>query len=70
MYIMKFGKFKGKEVVNVDAQYLMWLYRNVSIDDELKNYIETNKSKLQKQADSEHAKFLYDYCDGEVCVPY
>ena len=70
MYKMKFGKYKGKKLKDVEAQYLMWLYNNVNIDNELREYIEKNKDKLTKQADAEHAQFMYEYCDGEVCVPH
>lgn len=69
-YKMKFGKHKGKELKDVDAQYLIWLNENVAIDKELKNYVEANIKKLKEQADLEHAQFMYDYCDGEVCVQY
>ena len=70
MYKMKFGKHKGKELKDVEAQYLMWLYNNVNIDAELREYIESNKTELQKKAAAEHAAFMYEYCDGEVCAPH
>lgn len=48
--LMPFGKFKGKKLANVDADYLMWWYReNRHQGHPLQKYIEENLEVLKAQ---------------------
>jgi len=46
---MPFGIHAGKELIDVPASYLLWLYDNNKCYGELKKYIEENKDVLLKQ---------------------
>ena len=48
--IMPFGKHKGKQLDQVPADYLMWLYENNKVSGLLKEYIEDNLDVLEKEA--------------------
>ena len=68
---MTFGKYKGKKVKNVKANYLIWVYSTFrSIDPKLKEYIENNLESLKEKADQQEAEFMREVCDGEMCVPH
>lgn len=41
--LMPFGKFKGEKMINVPADYLLWLYNNGKCFGEVKKYLEDNK---------------------------
>lgn len=45
--LMPFGKFKGEEMINVPASYLIWLYDNDKCSGEVKEYIEDNLDVLR-----------------------
>lgn len=45
--LMPYGAHKGKAMINVPAQYLMWLYDNNKCSGEVKKYIEDNKDVLK-----------------------
>jgi uncharacterized protein (DUF3820 family) len=47
--IMPFGKYKGRQLINVPASYLIWLYDNNKAFGKLKEYIKDNLDVLQKQ---------------------
>ena len=59
--IMPFGKHKGKEMANVPASYLLWIYdewtltnpRFGFVHQEVKAYIEENLDVLKKEVKSQ-----------------
>jgi uncharacterized protein (DUF3820 family) len=59
--IMPFGKHKGKEMANVPASYLLWIYdewtlpnpRFGFVHQEVKTYIEENLDVLKKEVKSQ-----------------
>lgn len=44
---MPFGKYQGREMANVPADYLIWLYENNKCNRAVKDYIEDNLDVLQ-----------------------
>lgn len=54
---MPFGKYKGKEMVNVPADYLIYLHDQGNLYGDLLQYIEDNLEVLKQQAD----KIKQDY---------
>lgn len=55
-YIMPFGVYKGKKIANCPADYLLWLYDNDKVNQEVKQYIEENKQELEKEAQLNNEK--------------
>lgn len=59
--IMPFGKHKGKEMANVPASYLLWIYDEWTLPNprfgfvhkEVKAYIEENLDVLKKEVKSQ-----------------
>lgn len=49
--IMPYGKHKGKEMANVPAAYLLWLYENDKCTDEVRVYISENIEVLKMEID-------------------
>lgn len=47
--IMPFGKYKGEQLIDVPADYLLWLYENNKANGELKAYIEDNLDVIKDQ---------------------
>ena len=47
--IMPWGKYKGKEMGNIPADYLLWLYDNEKCSGDVKDYIEDNLSVLKQE---------------------
>ncbi|NDV94841.1 hypothetical protein D0T84_07905 [Dysgonomonas sp. 521] len=45
--LMPFGKYKGKEMANVPASYLIWIYDNNKCTPDVANYIEDNMDALK-----------------------
>ena len=50
--IMPFGAHKGKRLIDVPAQYLLWLYENNKCVGHLKNYIQDNLDVLKQEKPS------------------
>lgn len=48
--LMPFGKYKGEKLANVPASYLLWIYDNLDLRDDLKNYISENYQYLQDES--------------------
>lgn len=46
---MPFGIHKGKEMANVPASYLLWLYENNKCGGDVKAYIEDNLDVIQTE---------------------
>lgn len=44
-----FGKYKGQNLEDVPAAYLMWLYENTDCYGAVKKYIEENMAGIKKQ---------------------
>lgn len=75
METFRFGKYKGlsyEEARKKSPSYFIWLWFNIKekLDKPLYDYIETNLKDLKKEADTEHANFMYYYCNGEVAPEY
>ena len=56
--ILNFGKYKGKMLGQIPAQYLLWFEDNLKDKNstwakELKEYIEDNRQALNKEIDEE-----------------
>ena len=45
--LMQFGIYKGKELINVPAEYLLNLYKKGNLDKDLENYINENMNVLE-----------------------
>lgn len=48
---MPFGKHKGKDMEKVPASYLLWLYNDGLKPGSVRDYIEENKTGLEKQVE-------------------
>ena len=74
MFTFNFGKHRGKTAEDVmvhDSSYLLWIYAKFkTIDPSLKEFIETNRQTIERNAEEDEADFLYGYCDGEVSIEY
>ncbi|WP_366925851.1 DUF3820 family protein [Acinetobacter sp.] len=46
---MPFGRYRGKAMVNVPAQYLLWLYNNGCGHAGVRNYIIANLNCLNEE---------------------
>lgn len=46
---MFFGKYKGYALANVPADYLLWIYKNLRLREDLKKYIDDNKKGLEQE---------------------
>lgn len=47
---MPYGKYKGKQLIDVPADYLLWLYYNDRASPPVKQYIIDNLDALKKEA--------------------
>lgn len=47
--LMPFGKYKGKEMEDVPAQYLLWLYSEGCDNEYVIDYVEENLDVLRKE---------------------
>jgi len=47
--LMPFGKHKGTKLINVPADYLLWLYDNIDLKEDLKKYVDDNYEKLMDE---------------------
>lgn len=57
--LMPFGQYKGQQLANVPASYLLWAYDNLNLQHNLKTYIDENRDALKaekKRADREKYK--------------
>lgn len=54
--LMPFGEYKNHKMVNVPAEYLLWLYDNGLKDGDVKTYIKENKIVLKWEVDNEKNK--------------
>lgn len=53
---MPWGKYAGKQMADVPADYLIWLFENGKCHNDVKRYIEENMDVLKAQAERERAK--------------
>lgn len=44
---MPFGKWQGRKMANVPADYLIWLYENNKCNNDVREYIEDNLEVLR-----------------------
>lgn len=44
-----FGKYKGYALANIPAEYLLWIYDNLKIREDLKRYIDDHRKILQQE---------------------
>lgn len=47
--IMPFGKYKGENMADVPADYLLWLYENNKCNGDVKAYIEDNLQVIKDE---------------------
>jgi uncharacterized protein (DUF3820 family) len=47
--IMPYGKYRGKKMIEVPEEYLIFLYEENKCSDEIKEYVEDNLDVLQFQ---------------------
>lgn len=47
--LMPFGQHKGEKLANVPAQYLLYIFENFKLYDNLKAYIKKNKDVLEAE---------------------
>jgi uncharacterized protein (DUF3820 family) len=52
--LMPWGRYKGYNMINVPASYLIWLYENNKCDDQVREYIEDNLSFLREEVRHEN----------------
>jgi hypothetical protein len=45
--LMLFGKYQGYELKDVPPGYLLWIYDNLTLRDDLKEYIEKRRDALE-----------------------
>ena len=50
--LMPYGVHKGKEMQDVPASYLIWLFENNKCSGDVKKYIEDNLEVLRKEVKS------------------
>jgi uncharacterized protein (DUF3820 family) len=54
--LMPFGKYKGTEMANVPASYLIWIYENNKCSLEVIKYVRDNLDVLTEEVKRENAK--------------
>lgn len=59
---MPFGKYRGKQMADVPADYLLWLYDNCKCSDNVHDYIIDNLEVLKKN----EVKYC-SYCGKSSC---
>lgn len=47
--LMLFGKYQGYELANVPAGYLLWIYDNLQLREDLIKYIDDNRKGLKAE---------------------
>lgn len=47
---MPYGKYEGKQLKDVPADYLLWLYYNDRASREIEEYVERNLEALKEEA--------------------
>jgi len=47
--LMPFGKHQGEKLVNVPARYLLYIFENFTLHDNLRAYIKKNKDVLEAE---------------------
>ncbi len=50
--LMPYGKYKGVEMANVPADYLLWLYDNEKCSNDVKDYIVENLEILRMEVNA------------------
>ena len=53
--LMPFGKYKGTQMINVPASYLLWLYETIDAG-LVKDYIENNLDVLKQEVKNDTSK--------------
>lgn len=46
---MLFGKYQGYELKDIPPGYLLWIYENLSLRDDLKEYIDVRRDSLEAE---------------------
>jgi uncharacterized protein (DUF3820 family) len=47
--LMPYGKYKGADMEDVPASYLLWIYENTRPSPAVENYIEKNLAGIKRQ---------------------
>ncbi|MDV3536801.1 hypothetical protein CMU91_14880 [Elizabethkingia anophelis] len=54
---MPFGKYKGRQMQYVPADYLIWIFEEGKCTDNVKKYIEDNMNVLEHEINSNKKQF-------------
>lgn len=54
--IMPYGVHKGKEMANVPASYLLWLYENNKCSGEVREYVKDNLDVIKTEIERKGKK--------------
>ena len=54
--IMPWGKYRGEKMANVPASYLLWLFSQHKLRDDIKKYVEENILILEKEVENNKPK--------------
>ena len=52
---MPYGKYKGRPMLGVPADYLLWLHENGKCSEGVARYVEENKAAIEQRRDAEVA---------------
>lgn len=52
---MPYGKYKGRPMLGVPADYLLWLHENGKCSEGVARYVEENKAAIEQRRDAEAA---------------
>ena len=47
--LMLFGKYQGYELKNIPARYMLWIYDNLTLRDDLKEYIDNRRERYLRE---------------------
>lgn len=47
--LMLFGKYQGYELKNIPGRYMLWIYANLKLRDDLKQYIEKRREQYEQE---------------------
>lgn len=54
--IMPYGRYQGWKMIDVPAEYLLWLFENHKCDRRVRDYIEDNMSALEMEVKAKKHK--------------
>lgn len=60
---MPYGKYQGREMANVPAEHLLWLWENDKCCKDVREYIEDNMDVLEKELKESTNTSQYEICN-------